>query len=61
MTSDAIVKKINSTKNLTGNIDFERSLSTGKLFLKFGDTELFYQVLCKTLVEHGLRDQGIQY
>ena len=40
MTSDAIVKKINQTKNLTGNIDFvpeEGSLSTGKLFLKFGE------------------------
>ena len=40
MTSDAIVKKINLTKNLTGNIDFvpeEGSLATGKLFLKFGE------------------------
>ena len=37
MTSDAIVKKINSTKNLSGKIDFipeEGSLATGKLFLK---------------------------
>jgi UPF0755 protein len=34
------VKRINSTKNLTGNIDFvpeEGSLATGKLFLKFGE------------------------
>ena len=40
MTSDAIVKKINLTKNVTGNIDFvpeEGSLATGKLFLKFGE------------------------
>ena len=40
MTSDAIVKKINLTANLTGYIDFvpeEGSLATGKLSLKFGE------------------------
>ncbi len=40
MTSSAIVKKINSTENLTGYIDFipeEGSLATGKIFLKFGE------------------------
>ncbi len=39
MTSNAIVAKINSTKNLTGNIDFvpeEGSLATGKMFFKIG-------------------------
>ena len=40
MTSNAIVKKINLTANLTGYIDFvpeEGSLATGKLSLKFGE------------------------
>ena len=40
MTSNAIVKKINSTANLTGYIDFvpaEGSLATGKLSIKFGE------------------------
>ncbi len=41
MTSNAIVKKINSTENLTGYIDFvpeEGSLATGKLFFKNGES-----------------------
>tara|TARA_Y100001968_G_scaffold324354_1_gene363505 strand:- start:2079 stop:3314 length:1236 start_codon:yes stop_codon:yes gene_type:complete len=41
MTSDAIVKKINSTENLTGYIDFvpeEGNLATGKLFFKNGES-----------------------
>ena len=41
MTANSIVKKINSTENLTGFIDFvpeEGSLATGKLFFKFGES-----------------------
>ena len=40
MTSNAIVKRINSTENLTGYIDAipeEGSLATGKLSIKFGE------------------------
>ncbi len=40
MTSNAIVKKINSTENLTGYIDSipeEGSLATGKLSINFGE------------------------
>ncbi len=41
MTASSIVKKINSTENLTGFIDFvpeEGSLATGKLFFKVGES-----------------------
>ena len=41
MTANSIVKKINSTENLTGFINFvpeEGSLATGKLFFKFGES-----------------------
>ena len=51
MTSNAIVNKINSTKGLTGYIDFvpeEGTLATGKLFFKSGENR--EKVLSKVML-----------